>query len=438
MTFDKTNAKNKDIVDWFKNKKTLILETAPMNRTTIKKTLINFGVDKNKFFIPETYLEAKEIIDLQRPDIIFIRDVIEEDRGFDLLDLHVKTIPNRLNSAFFIITDDNSPSSSCMVLDTEVDGILALPFTGSSINKLLIQGLKRKYKPNPYIRMIEEAKAKIIEGNVEEAIAQFKEAGDMNKTPVLSNYHIAKIHIENSDSAQGEKILKENLELNAKHYKTLKELAKLYKNQSRFKDQYEMSSSILENYALNPEQIPDLTKLSIQNEKYEDIWNYSKVFSKVKTQSSKIRQFISAGLAICGRFMVKTNRTEEGKKAIVKSAKLANGKIEILKNLVMSLYQINDKESAQKILSDYTNSNTDEEALEILNFELFAKDSLTPQTLERGRKILNSGFKSPEIYKIMIHKLVIGNAKKETIEDMLFDAKKDFPEYDFPTLDQSS
>lgn len=435
MAFDKSNEKNKVIAEWFKNKRTLIFEKVPMNRTTIKKTLINFGVDKGKFLMPETYMEAKELIDLQRPDIVFIRDLTGDDKGIDLLDLHIKSIPNRLDCAFFIITDDNSPSSSCLVLDTEIDGVLTLPFTGTSINKLLINGLQKKYKKNPYIRMIEEAKAKALAGNIEEAISQLKEASDMNKTPVLSNFHIARIYIENSDDVQGEKILKENLELNAKHYSTLKELAKLYKRQSRFKDQYEMSSSILENYTLNPEKIPDLTKLSIQNEKYEDIWNYSKVFSKVKTQSSKIKQFISAGLAICGRFMVKTNRMEEGKKAIVKSAKMANGKIEILKSLIMSLYEIGDKESAQKIISSYTNSNTDPTALEILSFELFAKDSLTPQTLEEGRKILNGEFKDPEIYRIMINKLIEGSAKTAMIENLIIEAKKEYPKEEFPSID---
>jgi tetratricopeptide (TPR) repeat protein len=435
MTFDKSNKKNKHVTDWFKDKTAMILETAPMNRTTIKKTLINFGMDKGRFHIPETFLEAKEIIDLQKPDIIFIRDNIEEEKGLDLLELHIKTIPNRLNAAFFIITEDNSPSSSCLVLDTEVDGVLNLPFTGSAINKLLLEGLKKKYKPSPYYRMVEEAKEKLVNGNIEEAIEQLKEAGDMNKTPVLSNYHIAKIFIDQNDEEEAEKLLMNNLSLNNKHYKTLKELAKLYKKQNRHKDQYEMSSYILEYYALNPEQIPDLTKLSIQNEKYEDVWNYAKVFSKVKTQSAKITQFISAGLAICGRFMVKTNRVDEGKKAIVKSAKMANGKFEILKNLANSLYQINDKEGAEKILTKYTTENTDEVQLEIFNFELFAKESLTPQTLERGRKLLNSGFKHLEIYKIMIEKLVIGNSKKDVIEDMIFEAKKEFPEAEFPKLD---
>ncbi|WP_127716240.1 hypothetical protein [Halobacteriovorax sp. HLS] len=435
MSFDKSNKKNKHIVDWFSSKTALILEPVAMNRTTIKKTLINFGVNKDKFFIPETYIEAKELIDLQKPEIIFIRDIIDNDKGIDLLDFHVKTIPNRLNCGFFLISNDNSPSISCIVLDTEADGVLTLPFTGTAINKLIGGSLAKKYSPNPYIRMVEEAKAKAVEGDINSAIEQLKVASDMNKTPVLSNYYIAKLYIESSNEAEGEKILSENLELNYKHYKTLKELAKLYKKQSRFKDQYDISSLLLENYTLNPEQIPDLTKLSIQNEKYEDIWNYSKVFSKVKTQSSKIRQFISAGLAICGRFMVKTNRIDEGKKAIVKSAKLSNGKIEILKNLVHSLHQIGDKESAQKIISDYTNDNTDETQLEVLKFEIFAKESLTPQTLEKGRALLKSGVNTIEIYNIMIEKLVKGNVKKDTIIELIDEAKKAYPEANFPELD---
>ena len=158
------------------------------------------------------------------------------------------------------------------------------------------------------------------------------------------------------------------------------------------------------------------------------------MFSKIKNQSAKITQFISAGLAICGRFMVKTNRAEEGKKAIAKSAKLANGKFEILKNLSNSLLEINDKEGAEKILSKYVNENTDQDKLEIYNFELFSKNSLTPQAIEKGRKLIDGGFKRIEIYKIMIEKLVTGNAKRDMIEDLVNETKREFPDAELPNL----
>lgn len=428
MSFDKNDKKNKHIVDWFRPKSAMIYESANMNRTSIKKMLINFGLDKNKIYIPETYVDAKDFIVHQKPHIVITRDDHDGDKGLDLLNLHIDTFPNRTNSAFIIITDDNSPSVSSLVLDTEVDGILALPFTGDSLEKVMIRSLKKRYSPNPYLKLVEEAKGKLHLGEIEDALKILEDATDLNKTPVLSNCYIAKILISNSNEQKAENMLLDNLQQNAKHYLSLKELAKLYKNQSRFKDQYEMSSRILGDYALNPEKIPDLTKLSIQNEKYEDIWNYTKVFSVIKSPSDKIKQFISAGLAICGRFMVKSSRPDEGKKAILKSAKMSNGKFEILKNLAESLLLIGDKEGANKLLMENANENTDEVSLEVFLFELFARESLTPKTLEKGRKLLNSGVKAPEIYQILIEKLISGGAKLTMIEDLVLDAKKDFPD----------
>ncbi|OUR95327.1 hypothetical protein A9Q84_15940 [Halobacteriovorax marinus] len=428
MSFDKNDKKNKHIVDWFRNKSAVIYEPASMNRTSIKKMLIVYGLNMDKIYVPETFVDAKDFIANEKPDIVFTRDDNKGEKGLDLLDLHIETIPNRLNTGFFLVSEDNSPSISAVVLDTEVDGILTLPFTGASLEKIIKLGLKKKYKPNPYNKMIEEAKGKMVQGDVEGALQILKSASDMNKTPVLSNCYIAKILISNNDEKEAEEMLLENLNQNTKHYLSLKELAKLYKHQSRFKDQYDMTSRILDEYAMNPEKIPDLTKLSIQNEKYEDIWNYAKVFSTIKTPSLKITQFISAGLAICGRFMVKTSRPDEGKKAILKSAKMAHGKFEILKSLAESLLLIGDKEGASKLLNDHANENTDEIALEVFQFEIFARESLTPQTLERGRKLLNSEFKAPEIYQILIEKLISGNMKIGIIEEMVDSAKKDFPD----------
>src|SRR5690606_6728892 len=117
------------------------------------------------------------------------------------------------------------------------------------------------------------------------------------------------------------------------------------------KKQYDISCKILEHYPLSPSEIPDLTRLSIKNMMYEDIIKYDGVFSKIKYTSDNIKVYLSAGLAICGRFFISKSKFDEATKSLVKSAQLSSGKPEILKSLITSFITMNKSTDALNVLN---------------------------------------------------------------------------------------
>lgn len=67
---------------------------------------------------------------------------------------HLKTMPNRLSSGFFIITEENALNEVALALEYEMDGIITLPFTGATIIDSLLDGSKHKVAPSAYLKNV--------------------------------------------------------------------------------------------------------------------------------------------------------------------------------------------------------------------------------------------------------------------------------------------
>lgn len=426
----KTQTKNDKIIKenekYFAEKVVLILEPVGMNRSSIKKSLIGFGVPSGYIHMAETIQDAQRIIEASSPDILFVRHLHQMFKGEDLLNIHLKSNPNRLRASFFFITDDNSASSSCLTLEKEIDGILVTPFTIESINSTILKSLQKKIHPTPYNRTIEEGKEFIFRGEKDQALTFFRTAADMNKTPVLAQYFISYL-IKDENLAEAERLLIQNIEMNPKHYKSLSLLADIYDQEKRYIEQYEIEGKILEHFPLNPEKIPRLTKLSIINRKYEDIFNYTKVFGMIKNAGAMIQTYVAAGLATCGRFLIENGKLEDGEKAIVKSAKLCGGKIPILLNLAHSLLKMNKKDQAVQLYISHASEETENDEFKVGLFEIESFEVEPVQIFTNARKAYQAGLRDPRIYEIALRGLRDGRSNQTEIDKALGEAQKFFP-----------
>jgi len=426
--FDQTNKDNAHIVKYFKNKSALIVDPVGVNRTAIKKTLLNFGLTHNDIGNEDSFDSASEYIMENKPDLVFVKVDLKNDKGIDLLKKHEIVCPSRLEASFFLINEENDASTSCLVLETEVDGIFVTPFTVEGLENTVLKSLKKKFKPTPYSRSVEEGKEQLILENYDAAVSKFQEAADMNKTPVLANYYTSVICLLNNDKEKAEELLKQNIEQNPTHYKTLTKLTEHYTDEKKYKDAYDMAASLLSNYPLNPERIPEMTRLSIQNGQYEDIKNYSTVFSSLKSVSDQLKTYMSAGMAICGRFLCMQDKLDDGMKIITKAAKISSGKINILRNLAETFMKIGKNAEAIKLLQEYSTSDTDEVELQVLNFEIECSELDISKKIQKGRELLNKGFKHPKIYSMLIQGLSETGLKPELKEDLYYEACREYPD----------
>jgi tetratricopeptide (TPR) repeat protein len=426
--FDKNNSKNAHIIKYFNGKKALIVDPVGCNRTAIKKTLLNFGFMNSDIGNVDTFELASDYIMENHPDIVFVKSMLDKNSGLELLKKHEIVCPNRLLASFFLITEDNDPATACIVLETETDGIFVTPFTVEGLENTILKSLQKKIKPSPYSRTVEEGKEHLILEEYDQAIAKFEEACDLNKTPVLANYYKSVICLHRSNNSEALKLLEENVEQNPKHYKSLTKITECYTINKQFEDAYISASTLLENYPLHPERIPEMTRLSIQNRKYEDIKNYAKIFSSLKNVSEQLQTYVAAGLAICGRFLCLQEKNPNGEKVLLRAAKICEGKINVLRNLSETFMKLNKKNDAIALLAEYKTDKTDDMELNVLIFELEASGLDISQKIVKGRELLSKGFKHPRIYELLIKELAESGFKADLKEDLYFEACNEFPD----------
>lgn len=429
--------KNKDdkikeyCTKYFSKKTALIICPDTLHRTSLKKLLIELGMGNAKIHIEEDFKGAVKFIENNRPNIVISHYNLIKYTALDLLEAHVRTFPNRIEACFFVLTDDNSPSAGRLALDTEVDAVIATPFSVKSLEESIVKSIKYKLKPSPYHLSIEKAKAMILSENYNEARELLNEALYLHKMPIMANFYLAKIKRNNGDNIIAEKELLDILQDNGTHYPTLRELYLLYGDINEARKQYNISCQILEHYPLSPSEIPDLTRLSIKNAMFEDIIKFDQVFSKVKYASDNIKVYLSAGLAICGRFFVTKNRFDEASKSLQKSAQLSSGKPEILKNLITSFIYMNKADEALNILNTYKSNDTDEETITALEFMVNSSTLPLAKVIEEGMRLIQQNVKDYDVFKLTLEAMDKANFPDNKKEEIADKAKKIFPAFSY-------
>lgn len=413
---------------YFAKKTALIICPETLHRTSLKKLLIELGIGNPKIHIEEDFSSACRFIENTKPNIVISHFNLGKNTGIDLLDQHLIAFPNRLDACFFLLTDDNSPSSGRYALDTEVDAVIATPFSIKSLEDNIIKSIKHKIKPSPYHTMLEKAKADLIKKDFNSALTTLEEALKLHKSPLMATFYLAKLKRDKGDIKVAEEELLNILKDNNSHYPTLRELYLLYRDINEAKKQYDISCKILENYPLSPSEIPDLTRLSIKNMMYEDIIKYDSVFSKVKYASDNIKVYLSAGLAICGRFFITKNKLDEASKSLLKSAQLSAGKSEILKSLISSFITMNKSNDALNILNTYKSENTGKDAISVLEFIINSNDLPPIKIIEEGMGLISKNINDYDIYKITLDAMDKANFPTEKRNDLLEKAKKIYPD----------
>lgn len=436
MYFDPASKENKPIVDYFKSKKCLVVDPSGIIRTTFKKLMVGLGMNSSNIYLTESFFDAQENILKERPNFIFTNYKVHDPNkaehalGIDLLKYHIDVQPNRLDAGFFLTTDENSMSVASIALDHEVDGLFARPFTIETLQTAVLQSIETKVNPPKYSKEIEDGKAKFFTKNFRDAMEIFTKAKSLNEKPTLACYYLGMIERAEARTESAETHFTEGLKFDPFHYKSLRIMAEICFQDKRHEEAYQYHTRIVEKYPVSPDRIPELTRLSIINKKYQDIINYCEIFSSIFDGGGNdmLRTYISAGLAICGKFLLNFKSDKNGVKILEQAAKLSGGKKEIMESTISSLIEANLEQEAERFLTTYSTDKTGAVDFDVFKVMIFNKDpSKDNDVLALGRKLISKKVKSLEVYRIVLKKAKQLGVKKETIQEMADEAIKFFP-----------
>lgn len=426
--FDPQDKKNKPVLDYFENKTWLIADSSAQTRASIKKALYMLGAKMNSMFDADNITDAESIIVTKKPNFVFGAHQVNGGLLTSLFKLHLKNVPNRLNAGFFLLAEETAVSDIAVALEYEMDGIVSLPYTGFTIVDTVLSGMTRKIYPSAYILKLEEARQLYLKEEQAKATDAFIAAIELHTHPYEAYFFLGQIYQDNNLLEKAKVAFEESLFHNSDYFRTLKHLGTLYYQTKDFKKAYEINFMMAKKYPILPEKIPELIRLSIINKKYEDINNYLKLFSEMKTTNTDTQVSLSAGLAVLGKYFVHNKETEKGVNALKAAYKFSNGKYEILDNIMNTFEECRSLEVLLELFDSTDLSQWSDNVQGLYFHTLHLVSSDDAMVLSIGEQLLRKKIKNIHVYRGLIERGIKMHRKVGNIEGLVLEAIKNFPD----------
>lgn len=416
------------IKNFYSNKRALIIEDKKTSRGTIKRILTSFGIKVTNIDKAETISNAKEMLLERRFEVVFCNSIIREKDATFLIDHHVETFSNRSKVLFVLVSSPNSVAATCKILDSEIDDYIAEPFSSNSLTDSLIRLTKRKMNNSKSYLEYHKAKSFLISGdleNAEKSIDILKTKSDYADEAL---YLEGKLYLKHGDLETSLLFFEKAIELNSKHYLSLKELIKGYRELKESEKAYDTSKLLLSNYPINPANLPDLIRLSLLNKKYEDLINYSTFFHSLEEKCPSIKTTIAASLVICGKFFFENDDNAQAIQTLLEAVKASSGKLSIIQNIVHILMKHGQVKIAYEVLMNFEPLHGNDKSYQILEIELCSLNNDVKTVLRKGLPLAQKGVVDRNLYIAVIKCSVKAKRNEQNISNLILMAIKHFPE----------
>jgi tetratricopeptide (TPR) repeat protein len=427
--FNPKDKKSKQLLDYFENKTWLIIESSASVRSSLKKTISQLGSKMANMSDADNFSSAEAAIISKKPNYIIANKNIPGGSSIALYASHLKIAPNRINSGFFIIADISNVSEVAFALDYDMDGIISTPFTGDAILDALINSVKYKAVPTAYAKKIEDGRTRYLKGELEAAKEIFGTAIILHKHPYEGHYFIGKINADLGLQTEAIENLKEALLHNPAFYKALNTLSSIYYEKKDYLNAYNINLKMAENYPTAPERIPFLIRLSIINQKYEDLINYNIIFRTIKSPTLEMQNYISAGLAVLGKYFLSINDTENGLIVLKDAFKFCNGKHAILRSIADSFSKFNKLDVFFGLFDKLDISGWSLEAQGLYFYALQANSNDDRIVVTTGEKLLKGKVKEFFVYSGLFLRGLKMQRKRPYFENLVQEGLTNIPEF---------
>lgn len=429
MIFEDMNPKKVQAIKKFLgDKKALIADDKKTTRTTLKKILTKFGVKVQHIFIADNNSDASEIINDLKIDIVFAGYNVGSEKGIDLLNTHMNVFPNRQRAIFSLISGPNSIASSCLILDTEADDYIAEPFTTKSIADSFLKIVERKITSSPFLNAYHKTKELIFLNELDTA-RKIIEPLKLGQNHLDEIYYLeARVFQEEGNTEEALKLFEMALEVNDSHYLSLKSLVEEYSNLKMWKNAYTHTIKLLNNYPINPENLPELIRLSIANQQYEDLIKYAEFFSGLEVQSPCLKTNIAASLVICSNYFMKNKERDKGVKTLLEAVKHSSGKFSILEKIISIFIEYKEVKLAYDILNQFEPLHGENPSYRNLEIQIDYCNKDIKSVLKKGIPLAESGAANIEVYEVVILSSIQAQRKTNSIIHLIDKAAAKFPE----------
>ncbi len=421
---------------YMKNKKFLSIEPSVAAKTAIETMLMKTAIPRKNIHHAKNLQMAHELLKEKKPNYIITNERLEDGNYKEILDEHLKQWPNRLDSGFILLSDNDSLDAVSKVAQSEIDSLVLIPFTVTSLQSEFLKVVVPKSDPSDYQLALESVREH-LRFDVNKAFELVKKAIKLDSKPFEAYYLEGMIHLKGKSLEQAKTAFENSLKSNPTYYNSLKELFTVYMTLKERHKAYQISKKLTEEFPVNPEMIPDLAWVSVACAEYDDILKYHTAFKTVDQPDNDLKNYIAASLTIYGKKIVQ-DKFENGEKIeediinrayklMEEASVICEDKPLVFASLINTLRLTSNASLLENIYDRASKRFPNNKSIKVLEV-LMNDDKLKPaESLKGAQNAIKSGLDMPEIHEIILRRTVELGLPERMIQESLENACKSFP-----------
>lgn len=416
-----------DVKTYMQNKSAVIIDSNAVGRSSIMKFLHSMGMPADRIHSHDNFKDGEETIKKLYPDIVFTEYNIHKQHGTELIPFHLEAKQNRLDGSFFVISSSNSMAVAAQIAELEVDGLIIKPFNINSLKDVFLNGIAHKVTPNEYFVELEKAR-ELARAKSTDALEIFKKCKSLSSEPVNACLYEGNLLSELERILEAKESYKEGIGYDAKNFKCLNNLFNLLIKEKKYDEAYDYGLNIFKNFPVSPAKIPELTRLLIGSNHFEQIVELSTAFSKEENIDPILLNYLAAALAIGAKHFARENKSDDATHLITKSVPLSGGNVKILRSLSQTFLLMGKTKEAEGLLRNVCATDQDSDSYKLMDFEISSYVLPASEIIKRGLDLYKRGINDFSFYEILIKKSQESGKIPDYMMDIISKGIKNFPE----------
>ncbi len=428
MAFDLKAKQNQPIVAYLATRKALLLDSIGSSRPVIRRLLSSCGVKTANIDVAENFKEAVEKIEKTSPHILFSEYLYEGSSGMDLCELQKKQYPLSFDRVFMTMSEKNSPSIASRVAEEDGDSLLIRPFNYNMLEERFLEVVKAKITPTPAQKAAEQAKALIETEKFEEAEAILGKVCAAPNAPSIAHSYMGLLKRRQKLFDDAVAAFEMGLQVDPKSYRCLMGLFDLRMEQKEFSHAYELGRVCWKEHPLSPTRVQDLIVVSVFNRKFSEVLGYYDFFVQLNEPDSVLQTYLSAGLVVYGKYMLRQSNKDEAVGAFKKAQQVCNQKPIILREIISSMAVAGLAAEVDSMLALIPNDIKDGPEMSVAILEQTNTVGPADKGLQAALGLLQKNVKEWRVFEIAIERSIEIKRKRGSIEELIDEATRLFPD----------
>lgn len=404
----------------------LIVEPSSSFTMTLQACLSEFGIPLAQILTAKRIEEAKRIVNEMRPKLIITEYDVPPGMGLELIEMQEgQRSPN--DRIAIVATRNSSDSAVAEAAEGAVDAFILKPFSVDTFRKKLLETFERKMSPTAYDLKIEDGRQHIVKKELDQALEKFYEAKPMDPRPTLACFMAGQTLQMQGRFEEALSEFREGRRFQPLHYKCLIGEFESLMEQKQYAEAYQLVGTIRSNYPLTSHRLGQIFIAAVFTYHFDELAEYYELYLQLETRTPWLTELTSLALFTAGKYWVQKNEIQKAVQYFDMGLTVRGRELSFLEMIEEELLRVGAVSEADALLTKALPSDIGSPVHSRLRFRIDGLMLPPSSVIERGRKLVNEGLATPEIYRLLVT-LIVQEKKATLAETIITKAVQEHPD----------